>query len=263
MKRHFLLMFVLCTLFSQVSFAQFLNGDLNHNGDLDVDDITLLINGYLTGEKEWINPNDSTDTPSYEAVDLGLSVKWATMNVGANAPEECGDYFAWGETAPKRSYWWYTYKYSNENPDMKTDSIAQQAMLKYCTSSSDGVVDNKTVLDLEDDAAHVNWGGAWRMPTYEEMNELVTYCTWEWTSLNGMNGRKVTGPNGNSIFLPAAGSYSGTMFEDLGRQGRYWTSSLGRYGSKDAWRLVSYESDYVMNTYGTRCYGLTVRAVCP
>ena len=98
--RHFqsLMLLLAATVLTTKVQAQVINGDLNHNGDLDVDDITLLINGYLTGEKEYFNGGSDN---SHEAVDLGLSVKWATMNVGANAPEEYGDYFAWGETEPK------------------------------------------------------------------------------------------------------------------------------------------------------------------
>ena len=111
MKRIFsALLLLAATVLTTAVKAQTINGDLNHNGDLDVDDITLLINGYLTGEKEYFNGGGDD---SHEAVDLGLSVKWATMNVGANAPEEYGDYFAWGETEPKDYYDWDTYKWCN------------------------------------------------------------------------------------------------------------------------------------------------------
>jgi hypothetical protein len=135
-------------------------------------------------------------TPEHEYVDLGLSVKWATCNVGATKPEEYGDYFAWGETTPKDAYDWSTYKWCNGGPSTQT---------KYCTNSSYGTVDNKTTLDLSDDAACANWGGSWRMPTRAEQDELRNNCTWTWTTQNGVNGYKVTGTNGNSIFLPAAG----------------------------------------------------------
>ena len=228
--------------------AQTINGDLNHNGDLDVDDITLLINAYLTGEN---NEDDS-----HEYVDLGLSVKWATMNVGANAPEECGDYFAWGETESKTDYNWETFKWCNGTRDIMT---------KYCTSSDYGIVDNKTVLDLEDDAAHVNWGGTWRMPTIDEMDELVEKCSWEWTTQNGVNGEKVTGPNGNSIFLPAAGFYSGNKLVVLDEIGRYWSSTLYPYFSENASNLSFNSSglDWGIGGFGVgRCVGQSVRAVC-
>ena len=158
-----------------------------------------------------------SDVPAPEAVDLGLSVKWANMNVGAISPEDYGDYFAWGETAPKSNYSWSTYKWCNGS---------NTTLTKYNTKSSYGTVDNKTVLDPEEDAAHVNWGGSWRMPTNEEWTELRTECTWTWTSQNGVNGRKVTGPNGNSIFLPATGYWIGFGLADAGSYGDYWSSSL-------------------------------------
>ena len=152
----------LCLFFARLAMsttlhAQILSGDLNHNGDLDVEDITLLINGYLTGEKVWINVPKNMDN-GHEFVDLGLSVMWATTNIGANAPEEYGDYFAWGEVSPKETYGWKTYKYCEGS---------YKTLTKYNYDSSKGAVDNKTVLDYSDDAARVNWGGNWRMPTYE------------------------------------------------------------------------------------------------
>ena len=151
-----------------------------------------------------------------EAVDLGLSVKWATFNVGATSPEEYGGYYAWGETEEKEDYSWETYKWCNGSYD---------TMTKYCTNSSYGTVDNKTVLDLEDDVAHVKWGGDWRMPTTDEQDELRNNCTWEWTALNGVNGYRVTGPNGNSIFLPAAGYRYRTAVGSRGYYCLYWSGS--------------------------------------
>lgn len=146
------------------------------------------------------------ETPDYnghEYVDLGLSVKWATCNIGANSSEEAGDYFAWGEVEPKEYYDWSTYKYCDGTLNTLT---------KYCNNSSygkDGFTDNKTVLDLEDDAAHVNWGGSWRMPSNEEWLELRDYCTIEFITINEMKGirftSKIEGYTDRSIFLPAAG----------------------------------------------------------
>ena len=131
----------------------------------------------------------------HEYVDLGLSVKWATCNVGASKPEEYGDYFAWGETQPKDYYDWSTYKWCNGSYDTLT---------KYNTNSSDGTVDNKTTLDLSDDAARANWGGSWRMPTSAEQDELCNNCTWTCTKINGVEVYKVTSNiNGNFIFLPS------------------------------------------------------------
>ena len=191
--------------------------------------------------------------PEHEAVDLGLSVKWATMNVGANAPEDYGDYFALGETEPKDNYSWETYKWCNGS---------SSTMTKYCTSSSYGTVDNKTVLDLEDDAARANWGGTWRMPTYDEYKELVDKCTTTWTSLNGVQGCKVTGPSGNSIFLPAAGYRDDSSLYDAGSYGYYWSSSLDTDNPLYGWRLYFDSSYFFMGSYVSRCEGRSVRAVC-
>ena len=155
--------------------------------------------------------------PVGEAVDLGLSVKWATMNVGATSPEDYGGYYAWGETEEKDDYSWNTYKWCNGS---------ENTMTKYCTDSYYGTVDNKTLLDSEDDVAHVKWGGSWRMPTKAEQDELLNNCTWEWTTQNDVNGYTVTGPNGNSIFLPAAGGRFITSLFKSGSLGYYWSSSL-------------------------------------
>ncbi|MBQ9363644.1 MAG: Ig-like domain-containing protein [Bacteroidaceae bacterium] len=189
----------------------------------------------------------------YEAVDLGLSVKWATMNIGASSPEDYGDYFAWGETEPKDTYNWSTYKWCNGSYNTQT---------KYCTSSDYGTVDNKTVLDLEDDAARANWGGTWRMPTKAEQDELCNNCTWTWTTQNGVNGYKVTSKtNGNSIFLPAAGYRFDSSLSSAGSYGDYWSSSLNASVSSYACHL-DFDSGDVDWYYDNRYNGRSVRAVC-
>lgn len=188
-------------------------------------------------------------TPEY--VDLGLSVKWATFNVGANKPEEYGDYFAWGETEPKSTYDWSTYKWCNGS---------LTTMTKYCTSSSYGTVDNKKTLELSDDAAYANWGGSWRMPTKAEQDELREKCTWTWTTQNGVNGYKVTGTNGNSIFLPAAGYRYNSSLSYAGSNGRYWSSSLYTDGPYNAC-LLGFSSSDVGWYHGNRYYGRSVRPV--
>ena len=189
-------------------------------------------------------------------VDLGLSVKWATCNVGAVSPEDYGDYFAWGETKPKSEYSWGTYKWCNGIVNGSNEST----ITKYCTDSEDGIVDNKTTLDLEDDAAHVNWGGAWRMPTEEEQDELHRKCTWTWTVKNGVNGYIVKGPNGNSIFLPYAGSYYGSVFDEWGA---YWSNSLYVKNSNAAF-MLSFASFGVNGTSAPRRFeGMSVRPVMP
>ena len=188
----------------------------------------------------------------YEYVDLGLSVKWATMNVGATKPEEYGDYFAWGETTTKSTYNWSTYKWCNGSDDSLT---------KYNTKSSYGTVDNKTKLDAIDDAAVVNWGGSWRMPTDAEMTELRNNCTWTWATRNGVKGYKVTSKkNGNSIFLPAAGYRSGSSLNGAG-YGRYWSSSLYTDGPSHAYEL-GFNSGSVYWNNNSRYCGQSVRPVC-
>ena len=186
-----------------------------------------------------------------QAVDLGLSVKWANMNVGATTPEGYGDYFAWGETATKETYNWSTYFDTNDRGYTFT---------KY---NNEG---GKTVLDPGDDAAHVNWGGSWRMPTKAEWQELLNNCTWTWTTLNGVNGYKVTsnkaGYTDKFIFLPAAGYRDVSDLYAVGSYGCYWSSSLSEYVSYDAWNL-SFNSGYRdldSGDYG-RCDGWSVRPV--
>ena len=172
------------------------------------------------------------------AVDLGLSVYWAMCNIGAEKPEEYGDYYAWGETEPKENYSWSTYKWCNGSSSTLT---------KYNTNSSYGTVDNKTVLEPEDDVAHVKLGGKWRMPTDAEWAELLTKCTWTWvTNYNGsgINGRLVKATNGNSIFLPAAGFRYGTVLYDAGSNGNFWSSSLNTFYPYFAW-YVYFDSDNV------------------
>ncbi len=193
-----------------------------------------------------------------EYVDLGLSVKWATFNVGATRPEEYGDYFAYGETEPYYSsqdpLTWKDGKSSGYDwPSYKWCNGSSTSLTKYNTNSSYGTVDNKTVLDPEDDAAHVNWGGSWRMPTDAEWTELRTECTWTWTTEDGVSGRKVTGPNGNSIFLPAAGNRSGTYLSNAGSLGYFWSSSLA-YD-------VSFYSSSVLRNSSFRYAGFSVRPV--
>lgn len=209
-------------------------------------------------EKDPMKPDDSTDSLAngHEYVDLDLpsGTLWATMNVGADSPEDYGDYFAWGETTTKSTYDWSTYKWCNGS---------RYSITKYCTSSFYGTVDNKTVLELEDDAANANWGGDWRMPTKAEQDELrnTSYTTWTWTTLNGVNGYKITSKiNGNSIFLPAAGCRYYSDLDDAGSNGYYWSSSLYMYSSNYAYYLY-FSSDNFYWFYYRRYYGQSVRPV--
>ena len=135
-------------------------------------------------------------------------------------------------------------------------------MTKYCTSSSYGTVDNKTVLDPEDDVAHVKWGGSWRMPTKAEQDELHNNCTWIWTTQNGVKGYKVTSKsNGNSIFLPAAGYRYVTGLDYSGSYGHYWSNSLGGSYSYNACYLSFFYSDYYDRSLNLRYFGQSVRPV--
>ena len=194
----------------------------------------------------------------HDYVDLGLpsGTLWATCNVGANAPEEYGDYFAWGETVPKETYAWSTYKYCNGEYNTIT---------KYSNNAeygNNGFTDTLTILEACDDAATANWGVGWRMPTWEEMNELYDICTHEWTTQNGVNGGLFTGPNGNSIFLPAAGRDGDSDFAFVGSAGFYWNSKLG-------WLYPLYACYFAVGSSGDfgyasqeRFYGFSVRPVC-
>ena len=188
-------------------------------------------------------------------VDLGLSVKWATCNVGATTPEGYGNYYAWGETTPQTTYDWSTYKYCNGE---------WNRMTKYCIDSEYGRVDNKTTLELSDDAAHVNWGGSWRMPTLAEQEELMdtNNCTWTWTTQNGVEGYKVRSrKNGNSIFLPAAGYRYNSDFYGAGYDGGYWSSSLYTIDNACAYYLSVDSSGEAWNYNLGRCRGRSVRPV--
>ena len=172
-------------------------------------------------------------------------------NYAIGAVEGCTFTFDW-EVSSESNYNWTTYKYCNGSSTTLT---------KYCTKSSYGTVDNKTTLEPEDDVAHVQWGGSWRMPTRAEQDELRNNCTWEWTSLNGVNGYCVTGPNGNSIFLPAAGCRYGTEVRFQGSDGGYLSSSLSNYHSYDAYNL-HFGRSYYDWFYYYRYSGHSVRPVC-
>ena len=192
-----------------------------------------------------------------EAVDLGLpsGVKWASYNLGAIKPEEYGDYYAWGETSPKNDYLWETYKWCIGSSTTLTN------LIKYNTSSRYGTVDNKTQLELSDDAAHANWGGNWRMPTKAEFDELKSNCTYTWITRDGVKGYQVTSKkNGNSIFLPAGGYWYGAYVNHAGSDGVYWSSSLNKDYPDNAWRLDFQSSLFITNSFN-RSYGLSVRPV--
>ena len=181
-----------------------------------------------------------------EYVDLGLSVKWATCNVGATSPEEYGNYYAWGEITTK-------YNYSNSN--------CPTYGLSTFELKSQGYIDSEGNLTAQYDAARANWGGTWRMPTYKELSELSTKCTWTWTTQNSVEGYKVTGPSGASIFLPAAGYRDGSsLYYGAGSFGYYWSSTPYVNSDYYAYDLYFNGSGHDMGDYG-RYVGQSVRPI--
>ena len=207
-----------------------------------------------------------------EKVDLGLpsGLKWASFNLGATAPEEYGDYFAWGETQPyylsqdppvwketkEEGYYWPSYKWCQ---------ASGEALTKYCNKSNfgyNGYTDYRMILEPADDAARVNLGENWRMPTDEEWEELLNGCTSSWTTINGVNGYRFTSNiNGNSIFLPAASIYNGIYLSSVGSIGNYWSSSLYDFYPDRAWCVSFFSSDVYRSPNYFRNFGLPIRPV--
>ena len=246
------------TASSPGSYSWYVKFNLRYNDE--------VISSYRTDGEDFIVEEDKV---KLEAIDLGLSVKWANMNLGANRPEEYGDYYAWGETEPYYSsldplvwkqgkeagYDWASYQWCMGTYD---------SMTKYCIHEAwcnNGYIDGKAVLDPEDDAAHVKLGGRWRMPTKEELDELCNYCSWDHhASENGVDGRWMTGPNGNRIFLPAAGRRIGTGLDGAGQSGWFWTSSL--YFNSFSAQYIQYSlGSGFGGTYISREEGYSIRPV--
>lgn len=237
-------------------------GDVNGDGTVSIADINAVINIILgdaepvaaadvggDGEITLADVNalidiilglDVEPQPQHEWVDLGLpsGTLWATCNVGADSPEQSGDYFAWGETKPKRTYEWATYKWCDGS---------ENTLTKYCPSSDWGTVDNLMRLEPQDDAATVNWGPMWRTPTYEQIQELNTKSTWKWTTINGKSGYLITGPNGNTIFLPNTGTREGSS--PAAWNSCYWSSDICSVNSP----CHAYGQDF--NSWGTSWIG--------
>ncbi len=191
---------------------------------------------------------DESVISTEQEVDLGLSVKWGGYNVGATSPEQYGDYYAWGETEEKNNYTFDTYNF-------------------FVDTDGDGRKDDYANIGLniggtKYDVARQKWGGSWRMPTKEDIDELVSKCTWAWITYNGVSGCKVMGPNGNSIFLPAGGGRYSTSHKFDGSRGCYWSATLcGAYGG-GAWELY-FDNVGCGKNYGecNRIDGLLVRPV--
>lgn len=214
--------------------------DVNTDGEINIADVNVIINIILGGE----------EGPVPEYVDLGLpsGTLWATRNIGANSPEESGDYFAWGETEPKEEYYMSNYKWYDYDNERFT---------KYCTDSEYGMIDDKE-LEPRDDAAWANWGPSWRMPSLEQLRELKEKCSWEWLERNGTSGYLVTGPNGNTIFLPAAGEAS---FPNAEGEGDYWSRTLGPSSDPSKAFSLSFNSLWILPDQAKRGNGYPVRAV--
>ena len=189
-------------------------------------------------------------------MDLGLSsgLYWAVQNVGATKPEEKGEYFAWGETEPKEDYSHETYKWH---------LIGTKAdYCKYVTDDYYGLVDLRSTLDYDDDAANANWGGKWHIPTKADFEELFNECTYEYMMYEGVNGYIFTGPNGNTIFIPSTGTKEGTDYEEEYRAGYYWTSSLALENERYAYSFNFFQTSYINLDYDYRRHvGLSIRPV--
>jgi hypothetical protein len=220
-------------------------GDVNLDHEVNIADVNALIDLILGGGA----PQDN-----HEYVDLGLpsGTLWATCNLGANTPEQYGDYFAWGETAPKEVYTWETYKWCNGTWDSLT---------KYNFQNSYGTVDNKNELEPADDAAQANWGLSWQMPTKAQQDELSEHCNWQWTTMNGVNGYLGTGPSGKTLFLPAAGYKDGTRIVSEGEFGYYWSHSLFYGMSLYAYNQLFFSGSNPGWDKQDRSFGLSIRPV--
>lgn len=238
-----------------------------------INDWNTVQGGLISLDQDAVTNNVQYDSNGHGYVDLGLpsGTLWATCNIGAEKPEDYGNYYAWGETKgygeentsnamnysyagtyTKTCYLWETNKYCQGSDETLT---------KYCNISSYGTVDNKTVLEADDDAATANWGGDWRIPTYAEWQELQNNCTWTWFTLNGANGYKVEcKTNGNHIFLPAAGFYHESDLMRVSSHGYYWSATLDESLPSCA-RSLCFFSRYAYTTNGGRYSGQSVRAV--
>ena len=228
---------LICTFTNQAQNR--LYGDVNEDGEVNIADVNAVIDVILG--------NGPTNSHTY--VDLGLpsGTLWATCNVGASTPEEFGDYFAWGETTTKEIYDWINYKWCNGSSTTLT---------RYCTNRSYGEVDYWTNLLPIDDAASVNWGSLWCIPTYDQQQELMLYCNWQISTSNNVSGYTVTGPNGNSLFLPFAGSAS-----ENGLFGIFWSSNF-EYQTPCIAQGICINSGGKYGYSNSRCIGASIRAVC-
>ena len=198
----------------------------------------------------------------HDYVDLGLSVLWATCNIGADRADQYGDFFPWGEVTEVSSFSWDTYKFGKlgevgERNHLLTKYISDGASSFGGADSTDGL----SVLNPEDDAAFVQWGNEWRMPTRDEFRELCSNCTLKWVTINRHNGYLFTADNGESIFLPAAGNMQNDrLYWDESRYGFYWSASLNERKPVEAWGLY-FHRGHADVSHGDRSRGFCIRPV--
>lgn len=215
------------------------------NSNADIDRITASLS-----EQQCASVNSNVvetldvDDEGLKVVDMGLSVKWASCNLGANRSEQAGEYYAWGEVATKTDY-------TANNSDTYSYALSELRSKK--------VIDSKNELLPSKDVATLKMGKAWRMPTKEEAEELVKKCQWEWGLKNGARGYKVTGPNGQYIFLPAKGYFFGAQIYDVEETGNYWTST-GYDNGNFSYTLDFSKKRQKVNSSG-RSGGRCIRAV--
>ena len=219
-----------------------LNGDMNHDGEKNITDVILLVDEILNGagSKSYLTCPDDHHP---HLIDLGLpsGTKWACCNVGATAPEDYGGYYAWGETEEKNYYDSSTYQYYQNG--------------SYVNLGSD-------IAGTQYDVAHVKWGGSWVMPTHDKQKELLDNCTYEWTTVNGVNGGRFTSKtNGGSIFLSAAGYRWSDVLYFAGSDGDYWSSTQSPSDSDGAFGLYFRSGSSYWNGNEYRIIGHTVRPV--
>ena len=222
--------------------------DINGDGVVNIVDVTVLIDYILYGDKEEKSYTECPDENHPHAIDLGLpsGTKWSCCNVGASVPEDYGNYYAWGETQPKSVYNWETYQHGYYNYDGDYSHLVNIG---------------NDIAGTEYDAATANWDAPWRMPSLVQCQELLNNCSSEWTTQNGVNGRKFTGPSGGTIFLPAAGyRWNGELY-GAGSYGFCWSSTLNESGPYSAYALRFYSGLASWYYYFDRYDGQSVRPV--
>ena len=229
-------------------FCSYLN-DLTHGTTYYVRAFATNDNGISYGRELCFTTEEHTYHRDHEYIDLGLSVKWAIENLGESLPGKSGDYYAWGETKTKTDYSWSTYQYGSSS-----------SLTKYNDDPEKGKVDNKTQLELSDDAANAVWGGDWRMPTSKELAELYKNC--DWTYIADQQGFRVTSRiNGKSIFLPMGGCMSGTSIFEPGKHAYYWTNTLS--DDPSLVHVLYFNNKGYKDVTSPRYYGCFIRPVYP